>query len=148
MTRRIAPLFATTPELWSLVEQFLRITGGCCYRAGDLSAEKTSKVDEAEQFLPFMSYLLVPDGAVVQPRAIALKSGGIRYVVDQVKNPESVVLTVGGAIGESHLIAGQLGTISDHELSKKAFDGLVREFRQEFKKVKSYYLGVASRTIT
>lgn len=89
------------------------------------------------------SYLVYPKENKPRPRPISQKAGGTRYAYDQQANPESVVVKPGGW-NDGFVIAGQIGTVSDHENSVRIYNQLARQIRRKFKKVASYYVGPAA----
>jgi hypothetical protein len=64
----------------------------------------------------------------------------VRYAVDQLANPKTVVLQPGGQF-EGCIIAGQLGTVSDDPTSLELFRFISKQVRRLFTKVKAFYVG-------
>lgn len=87
-------------------------------------------------------FLLIPSGAMPNVRKVEQRRGGEKYFLDQLSHPESVVLRPGGVFGESeHIIAGQVGTTSDEKWSVDLYKILASEFKKQFIKIKSFYVG-------
>jgi hypothetical protein len=87
------------------------------------------------------SYLVTSSESPVEVRPVPQKSGDVRYAIDQMSNPQSIVLKPGGTYGDSCVIAGQVGTVSDHPESLDLQRLFEREIRKRFAKVKSYFVG-------
>lgn len=77
----------------------------------------------------------------VEVETVPQRGGGVRYCVDNRRNPDSILLWPGGLYDHGCLIAGRFGT----GLRNPAVDELMRVFRtpisKTFAKVKSYLLG-------
>ncbi|MCP4490071.1 MAG: hypothetical protein GY820_22550 [Gammaproteobacteria bacterium] len=87
-------------------------------------------------------FLLIPSGAKPSVRKVEQHRGGVRYFLDQLSHPESVVLRPGGVFGESEcIIAGQVGTTSDEKWSVDLYKIFFSEFKKQFIKIKSFYVG-------
>ena len=85
---------------------------------------------------------LISDGSLpFEIRKVQQHRGEIKYAVDQQANPKTIVFQSGGTFGEKCLVAGQVGTASDDASSLKLFQLFSKEIRQQFTKIKSYYVG-------
>lgn len=93
------------------------------------------------------SYLVMSREAKVTVRAIPQKVGPPRYAVDQLKNPDSVVLTPGGLFDDTCLIGGEISTASNSTESRMLMDCFHRIFRKHFKKQKNYFVGSDARRL-
>jgi hypothetical protein len=87
------------------------------------------------------TYLVVNRGSQVRFRPIEQRKGGVRYAVDQLENPESIVFRPGGTYGESTIIAGQVGTGSERSEALELYRTFEREIRRRFSKIRSFYVG-------
>jgi hypothetical protein len=87
------------------------------------------------------SYLVTLEGATVQVREVPQQSGGIRYAVDQLINPDSITFSHGGFFSPEILLYGRVGTISDSEISKKLFRAFSSAIAKEFDRVKAFWVG-------
>ena len=102
---------------------------------------------------PDLGHLAVGDinhapGYLVASREIRIKvepvpqrRGGVKYAVDQLANPTTIAFRPGGSFGERCLIAGQVGTTSDNSRSLELFQAFSKEVRNQFAKIKSFYVG-------
>lgn len=92
-------------------------------------------------------YLIMPKECEVQVRTVAQRRGGVRHLIDQLKNPDSVAMWSGGAFEGDCVISGQLGTCTDAELSKLLMSELWRATRRHWRKIRSYWVGPEAEDI-
>lgn len=85
-------------------------------------------------------YLVTRPGAVVQPRTITHNDGGTRAILDQLKNPDSVVIAFGGDHESGALIAGSVGTATDSKVAMDIFESIQRAFKSVASKRKSFWI--------
>jgi len=57
-------------------------------------------------------FLVVERGRAVRVRSVAQRTGGVKYAIDQLENPESVALRLGRVFENGVLITGELSTVS------------------------------------
>lgn len=86
-------------------------------------------------------YLVVDSGIEVHVEEIPQRRGGIRYAVDQKLNPQSVAFKPSGIFEDKCVVAGQIGTCSEDDISKEILNLFVKEMRNQFVRIKSYYVG-------
>ena len=87
------------------------------------------------------SYLVCNASQVVNLRRIDLNNGEVRYTVDQLVNPDSVVFQAGGLWSENVLLSGRIVTNFDSSESQTLMKMFAREIRKSFKKVRAYWVG-------
>jgi len=87
------------------------------------------------------AYLVARRGIPIEVRPAPQRRGGVKYAMDQLANPETIAFRTGGAFGETCLIAGQVGTASDHPSSLELFKLFSKQIRHRFTKIKSFYVG-------
>jgi hypothetical protein len=75
------------------------------------------------------------------------RRGGIKYAIDQLENPGSVVIRPGGILGESALIAGMVGTVHHDKKAESLFRAFSDTLKQDFIKVKSYFVGPEAKKL-
>jgi hypothetical protein len=90
-------------------------------------------------------YLVLPPGAALQVRPVPQRSGGTRFAIDQLLNPDSVVCCFGGVHGERVLISGEISTIAASEASRALFKSIARSLLRRFEHVGSYWVGCEAR---
>jgi len=147
------PFFATQNDL---VDVLVALAAKASYQfvdASDIEDELPSIYTSVSE-LPDLSvavfgdqvkekiFLLIPAGSMPNVRKVEQRRGGKKYFLDQLSHPESVVLRPGGVFGESEcIIAGQVSTISDKKWSVDLYKTLASEFKKQFIKIKSFYVG-------
>jgi hypothetical protein len=87
------------------------------------------------------SYLILDQSVGVAVRDILQQDGITKYLVDQLVNPDSVVMTAGGARMPDVLLHGRVATASDSPQSQQLMKLFASAFRKRFKKVKALWVG-------
>ncbi|WP_143827955.1 hypothetical protein [Anaeromyxobacter sp. Fw109-5] len=87
------------------------------------------------------AYLVAPAGTEIVVRAIPQYSGEVRYAVDQMANPGSILLRPGGIHSEGVMISGEASTISAEAQSVNLYRSLERAVRANCARVKSCFVG-------
>jgi hypothetical protein len=67
--------------------------------------------------------------------------GGERVCVDQLANPDSVILLPGGIWNEDVVIQGHTGTASNSQISQALMKRFQAAIKKAFRKVKAFYVG-------
>ncbi len=84
------------------------------------------------------SFLILNRDVPVNVRPAPQRRGGVKYIIDEIENPKSVLIRTGGEYRDEALIAGEIISSDQGALA------LVRLFwkliRRDFEKVRSYYL--------
>jgi hypothetical protein len=86
-------------------------------------------------------YLVMESTASLVVRPVVQRSGGTKYAIDQLENPTSIFLRPGGVFGESAVISGQVGTVSEDPRSVRLFRLVEKAIRGRFEKIQSFYVG-------
>ena len=86
-------------------------------------------------------YLVASREVFIKVRAVPQRRGGVKYAVDQQENPKTIALRPSGSFGETCLIDGQVGTISDDPISLELFRLFTKEIRYQFTKINEFYVG-------
>jgi len=84
-------------------------------------------------------YLILPESETLQIREVPQRGGGIKYAVDQMKNKDSVVISLGRKYKKEAIIASKIGTISDTKFAKHLMISLNVHFKK-YKKVDKFYI--------
>lgn len=87
------------------------------------------------------SFLILPVGVKVNIREVPQKRGGLKYAIDQMQNPQSIVFKPGGILREGVIVAGSIGTISDHKYSILLYRNLSNQMKKEFSKIGNFHVG-------
>jgi hypothetical protein len=141
MKTNITPFFATETDLAQVIDQIvvLRplqfVVGGMFDLASVHSSHTWSKP------FPANNYLVADRELVVVVREVRQRDGGKRFAIDQCLNPETVALRPGGLIDSTYLLAGQLGTVNENQVSLAIYKMFLAEICKRFSKIKSYYVG-------
>jgi hypothetical protein len=86
-------------------------------------------------------YLVADRMESIKVRPVPQYGGGMKYAIDQKNNPKTIVFWPGGMFGETCVIAGNVGTISDDEASLAIFKLFSKEIKRQFEKIKSFHVG-------
>ena len=89
----------------------------------------------------FKSYLIINRDHAVAVRNVPQRLGGEKFAIDQLANPDSVMLVIGGMIGENRLVSGQISTVAAESNSTELYAEFTKAIRTQFEKIKSYYVG-------
>ncbi|MEW6536851.1 MAG: hypothetical protein AB1454_14670 [Candidatus Auribacterota bacterium] len=141
MAKNLTPFFATDNDLAKLFEKILAKRNLKFILCGlfDEPIIHSKKTDS--QFNPFSNYLVADYDLVIKVRSVPQKKGGKKFAIDQLENPKTVGLHLGGLIENHRLVAGQIGTATEDKTSLEIYKLLAKEIRKEFEKIKSYYVG-------
>jgi hypothetical protein len=90
---------------------------------------------------PSTSYLAFSKGVKVVSRSVQQRSGGIKFAVDPLANPPTVVVRCGGRVGVDRLTAGDVSVATSDEEAEELFAIFSSVIRRQFKKIKSFYVG-------
>lgn len=111
--------------------------------SGDDAAEPWRSAAEVSSQFPETieaHWVVARDGATLLARKIESDDGRVWYAVDQLQNPDTVLIHLGIRKGEI-LSPGSLSTVSRTAESVSLFKNLERHFKKRCKKVKSYWVG-------
>lgn len=84
--------------------------------------------------------LLLPIGATLATRTVPQRAGGVRYFIDQLVNPQSMLLTLGGTFQPGVLIASGASTLAT-DAASLALYGSWAKLVKKFKRVAYAYVG-------
>lgn len=91
-------------------------------------------------------YLILENGAMPIPREIARKDGAW-YAIDQLLNPDSMILSAGGKYGVNILIRGEFGTTGLTSASKSLLNAARRAVAKDFKRVRGTWVGAEAHQL-
>lgn len=86
-------------------------------------------------------YLVTPAEAIVHIRDVPQHSGGVRYAVDQLINPDSITVQHGGFFRPDVLLYGRVGTVSASDFSRRVYRAFSAAVAKQFVRVRSFYVG-------
>ncbi len=87
------------------------------------------------------SYLVTPKEVRAAVRQIALSTGGVAYVVDQLINPISIEFSQGGFYAPDILLDGRVATCSDHPDAVRLFRAFASSIARVFSHVRAAWVG-------
>jgi hypothetical protein len=92
-------------------------------------------------------YLVIESTASLVVRPVTQGGGGTKYAIDQLENPPSIFLRPGGVFGDTAVISGQVGTVSEDPRSVRLFRLVEKSIRGKFEKIQSFYVGPAAAAL-
>ncbi len=149
MRGKLLPIFATTGDLAKLLSTAESKMAMAFYHAGLVEKNAPCKLGTSTEFLDAIMasgemaprLLVVPASEVVRVRQIPQKKGGMHYAIDQLENPNSIMVTPGGMINSTTLLGGQIDTISDAPESLALYATFAKVARKQFTNIKSNWVG-------
>jgi len=89
------------------------------------------------------TYLVLKKETKLNIEIIPQKNGGTKFAVDQLYNPESIELKLGGIHKDikNVLVAGRIATVSEEITSLELYKIFTTNFRKKFKKIGAFYVG-------
>ena len=90
-------------------------------------------------------YLLLGAGVEPKVRPVPQRSGGVKFAIDQLLNPDSVVFCFGGVQADGVLISGEISSLGTSDASRAMFKCLTRFVLKDFEFIGSYWVGEQAR---
>jgi hypothetical protein len=91
------------------------------------------------------SFLVFRAGSRVSARRVhegGWTRGKVRYTLDQLQNPESISVRLGGIFdSQKVLVCGHIGTASDSAVSITLYKAFAKAIVKGFQKVRNYHVG-------
>lgn len=89
------------------------------------------------------NYLITKKNTSLNVREVLQRTGEIKFAVDQMNNPKSIELKLGGIYKEKEniLVAGRVSTIWEDSDSKEIYKLFTTKLKKEFKKIGTFYVG-------
>jgi len=141
MSKKPVPFFATRGDLITVVHEVTQARPVDFVHAGLFAEPRPQVLVDVADLSAFEAYLVVDRGGVVSLRQVSQRKGGHMYAVDQLENPHTIVLHIGGVLADQHLIAGHIGTVGNSKQSDEMHSLFARVIRKRFEKIKSFYVG-------
>jgi hypothetical protein len=93
------------------------------------------------------NYLISKKSTSINIREVAQRTGEMKFAIDQMNNPESIELKIGGIYMEKEnvIVAGRIATISEDSDSLELFKFLSTKIKKEFKKIGTFYVGKSAK---
>lgn len=73
--------------------------------------------------------------------------GGTRFLIDQLENPDTIVIQPGGFWTDGSLLSGDIGTASDSAVSTTLMKRVASVLKKSFTKIKAYYVGTEALSL-
>lgn len=92
-------------------------------------------------------YIVTSAGAPITVREVPQKDGGVLYAIDQLANPESIIIQRGGLYLPDVLLHGRVATASPTQFAaqlQRAFASAIARF---FEHIRSFYVGPEAREL-
>lgn len=89
-------------------------------------------------------YLIVPKDSFVEIEEVAQRRGGVRFIIDPMKNPNVVAFCTGGIYTkkENVIIAGTVtGSVPEFEFSVAVYKLLASRIKKKFSRIGAFYVG-------
>ncbi|HLW65304.1 MAG TPA: hypothetical protein VKS79_08295 [Gemmataceae bacterium] len=86
-------------------------------------------------------YVVVPRELSVQIREVPQRAGGIKYAVDQLINPDSIIVSHGGLREPNALLSGNVGTCTGSKISVSLYRSFSYAIGKQFVRVRSFWVG-------
>lgn len=89
-------------------------------------------------------YMIIPRGGSVDIEEVPQKKGGVRFIIDPMKNPDVVALCTGGIYTkkENVIIAGTVtGSYPDLKFSAAVYRSVASRVKKKFKRIGAFYVG-------
>ncbi len=89
------------------------------------------------------NYLITKKTTSLEVREVPQRTGETKFAVDQMNNPKSIEMKLGGIYKEKEnvLVAGRISTISEDSDSIELYKLFTTKFKKEFKKIGTFYVG-------
>lgn len=142
--------FAFSTDLLPVLEQVERKHRITYVSAGLFTSSSSARVELGAALLTALDrdtevrYLVTPATVEVQVRPVPQLSGGILYAVDELANPSSITLRLGGMAGTSVLLPGVVSTVAEEGEPVVLHRAFVSAIGKYFKRVQSYWVGPAA----
>ena len=105
------------------------------------AALPTLRLPASRQSIQCPTYLVVLRSTPVNVRSVPQRTGGVRYAIDQLENPDSTTLTHGGIHSPEVLISGRVATVSATPTGKKLQSAFSNAIENQFTRVNAFYVG-------
>lgn len=88
-------------------------------------------------------YMIISKDYSIKVREVEQRKGGVRYLIDSLKNPDSFELSTGGIYTKKErvIIAGRTAIISEYTFANAVYRLLSSKIKKKFKRIGGYYVG-------
>jgi hypothetical protein len=141
MSKKQLPLFTTESDLSALVQEVGTMTAIDLALMGLFDEAKPRILVNLLLVQPMTSYLAFNKDLDIVSRPVRQRSGEIKFAVDPMGNPQSIVLRSGGRLDGVRLTAGDISVATGDAQAEELFAVFSRVVRRRFQRIKSYYVG-------
>lgn len=94
------------------------------------------------------NFLVVKTDTNIVAREVPQRTGGVKYAIDQMVNPKSIEIKVGGVYSnkENVIVAGRIATISTENDSNELYKLFTGKLKKSFTRIGSFYVGKFAET--
>ena len=132
--------FAKIEELMAVMRGVTELHAIQIILAGNFDNSTPYTLEAHEELQAFQRYLIMRQGKGVNLRKIELRSGEIKYAIDQLYNQDSCIVHTGGVVKGGQLIAGKINTLGESKEAIVLYDMFAKPLRKAYVKIKSYYV--------
>ena len=100
-----------------------------------------AKPGTAENAVTGPAYLVTEREIAVRSRVVQQLDGSRNYAVDQLLNPDSIVIQHGGLCASNVLISGRISTVSNTPSALRMQRAFTAAMSKSFTRVKAYWVG-------
>lgn len=87
------------------------------------------------------NYLITKKSRVIKVRKVPQRFGEAKFAVDQMINPKTIEIKLGGIYKENTIVAGRVATISEDLESLELYKLMYSKIKKDFKKIGAFYVG-------
>jgi hypothetical protein len=144
--------FYFTPEDWRLIVESELLKEYYYYLTGVFSSKTVTKysllseipslgISQHGENVQEDSYLIMKKSDELKIREIKLRTGQIHYAIDQLVNPNSVILRPCGLFNGNVMIFGEIGTVHKTKISNEICNSISILIKKYSIKIQTFYLG-------
>ncbi|MFM9926240.1 hypothetical protein VLK31_24850 [Variovorax sp. H27-G14] len=141
------PVYATSEDWTLLVATVSQQRPLKLVKAGLFENPLPQICSDMNELVPLTIYLVLDEAIKVSTRQVTQRDETVKHAIDQLENPDSVSLHLGGLASENRLLAGQIGTVRPEKASQDLYALFTREIMNTFAKIKSYYVGPGAQKL-
>jgi len=142
LSNDLLPVFDRVEKKHSLAYTLCGMFESAAFRSFENGASLPALGEEAgSSSINCETYLVCPTLVPVQARALPQLIGGTKYAIDQLANPDTVTLSLGGLHPSGTLISGRVATTSQSVAAKTLQSAFARAIGAQFTRVRAFYVG-------
>jgi hypothetical protein len=87
------------------------------------------------------AYLVTLAETPISVREVPHRNGAVRYAVDQLQNPDSITVQIGGFYRPDVLLHGRIATVSKTPVSTQLYRAFISAIRKLFTPIQAFHVG-------